>query len=177
MLRSAAMSDLTSLVTDTFSSAKLAHHFRAVFIAAVFVFDPLPSDGMGVAESPVGTSRSWMSSNGASSFCFSQERVISSSSYTESLPGEQKQTAAAFWRRAHTFFTAYGITVKQVLTDIQSGCAALRLARRPAGEDRCRPAPARHRCLTEWSARDSWPVDRVGGWGLCRRSTALLGTR
>jgi transposase InsO family protein len=38
------------------------------------------------------------------------------------------------------------------LTDIQSGCAALRLARRPAGEDRCRPAPARHRCLTEWSA-------------------------
>jgi len=39
------------------------------------------------------------------------------------------------------------------LTDIQSGCAALRLARRPVGEDRCRPAPARHRCLTEWSAR------------------------
>jgi transposase InsO family protein len=38
------------------------------------------------------------------------------------------------------------------LTDIQSGCAALRLARRPVGEDRCRPAPARHRCLTEWSA-------------------------
>jgi hypothetical protein len=58
--------------------------------------------------------------------------------YTESLPDEQKQTAAAFWHRAHTFFTAYGITVKQVLTDIQSGCAALRLTRRPVGEDRCR---------------------------------------
>lgn len=37
--------------------------------------------------------------------------------YTESLPDEQKQTAAAFWARAHTFFTANGITVKQVLTD------------------------------------------------------------
>lgn len=36
--------------------------------------------------------------------------------YTQSLPDEQKQTAAAFWRRAHTFFTAYGITVKQPRT-------------------------------------------------------------
>jgi hypothetical protein len=42
---------------------------------------------------------------------------------------------------------------EEVLTDIQSGCAALCLARRPVGEDRCRPAPARHRCLTEWSAQ------------------------
>jgi transposase InsO family protein len=41
---------------------------------------------------------------------------------------------------------------EQVLTDIQSGCAALSLPCRPAGKDRCRPAPARHRCLTEWSA-------------------------
>jgi hypothetical protein len=39
------------------------------------------------------------------------------------------------------------------VTDIQSGCAALSLFCRPAGEDRRRPAPARHRCLTEWSAR------------------------
>src|SRR4051794_22258534 len=38
------------------------------------------------------------------------------------------------------------------LTDIQSGCAALRLFRRPAEKDQCRPAPARHRYLTEWSA-------------------------
>jgi transposase InsO family protein len=46
---------------------------------------------------------------------------------------------------------AHGIPAS-TLTDIQSGCAALRLACRPVGEDRCRPAPARHRCLTEWSA-------------------------
>ena len=39
------------------------------------------------------------------------------------------------------------------LTDIQSGCAALGLPRRPASQDRCRPAPARRRCLTDRSAR------------------------
>jgi hypothetical protein len=39
------------------------------------------------------------------------------------------------------------------LTDIQPGCAALGLPRRPASQDRCRPAPARRRCLTDRSAR------------------------
>ena len=39
------------------------------------------------------------------------------------------------------------------LTDIQSGCAAIRADPSAGGEDRCRPAPARHRCLTEWSAQ------------------------
>ncbi|HET9562990.1 MAG TPA: hypothetical protein VFP27_00385, partial [Mycobacterium sp.] len=39
------------------------------------------------------------------------------------------------------------------LTDIQCGCAVLSLFCRPAEEDRRRPAPARHRCLTEWSAQ------------------------
>jgi hypothetical protein len=47
---------------------------------------------------------------------------------------------------------AYGVP-QQILTDIQSGCAALSLFCRPAGEDRRRPAPARRRCLTEWSAQ------------------------
>ena len=42
---------------------------------------------------------------------------------------------------------------EQLLTDIQSGCAALGLPRRPASQDRCRPAPARRRCLTDRSAR------------------------
>ncbi|HEX3198121.1 MAG TPA: hypothetical protein VHR39_11275, partial [Propionibacteriaceae bacterium] len=42
--------------------------------------------------------------------------------------------------------------VERVQTDIQSGCAALSLPCRPAGKDRCRPAPVRHRCLTDWSA-------------------------
>jgi transposase len=42
---------------------------------------------------------------------------------------------------------------EEVLTDIQSGCAALSPFGWPAGKDRCRPAPACHRCLTEWSAQ------------------------
>jgi transposase InsO family protein len=37
--------------------------------------------------------------------------------YTEILPDETKQTAAAFWTRAQAFFQAAGITVKRVLTD------------------------------------------------------------
>jgi hypothetical protein len=47
-----------------------------------------------------------------------------------------------------TAFTRWG-TAASVLTDIQSGCAVLSLSRRPAGKDRCRPAPARRRCLTD----------------------------
>lgn len=37
--------------------------------------------------------------------------------YTEILPDETKETAAAFWARAHAFFTAAGISVARVLTD------------------------------------------------------------
>jgi transposase InsO family protein len=37
--------------------------------------------------------------------------------YSEILPDEQKHTAAAFWTRAHAYFTACGITVVRVLTD------------------------------------------------------------
>jgi len=51
-----------------------------------------------------------------------------------------------------TAFTRWG-TPASVLTDIQSGCAALSLSCRPAGKDRCRPAPARHRYLTDWCAQ------------------------
>jgi len=36
--------------------------------------------------------------------------------YTEILPDEHKQTADAFWRRAHAHFTSLGITVRRVLT-------------------------------------------------------------
>jgi transposase InsO family protein len=39
------------------------------------------------------------------------------------------------------------------LTDIQSGWAVLSLSCRPARKDRCRPAPARRRYLTDWSAQ------------------------
>jgi Integrase core domain len=41
--------------------------------------------------------------------------------YTEILTDERKDTAAAFWRRASSYFTACGITVQRVLTDIQDG--------------------------------------------------------
>ncbi|MFI0213388.1 IS481 family transposase, partial [Streptomyces lydicus] len=37
--------------------------------------------------------------------------------YSEVLTDERKETAAAFWQRAHTFFTRHGITVERVLTD------------------------------------------------------------
>ena len=40
-----------------------------------------------------------------------------------------------------------------VLTDIQSGWRGIRADPSAGGEDRCRPAPARHRYLTEWSAQ------------------------
>lgn len=37
--------------------------------------------------------------------------------YTEILPDETKETAAAFWTRAHAWFASHGITVERVLTD------------------------------------------------------------
>src|SRR5215207_1359357 len=46
---------------------------------------------------------------------------------------------------------AYGLP-EQILTDIQSGWRGIRAKWSAGGEDRCRPAPARHRYLTDWSA-------------------------
>ncbi|MFI5857338.1 IS481 family transposase [Streptomyces parvulus] len=37
--------------------------------------------------------------------------------YSEILEDEKKETATAFWQRAHTYFTSAGITVERVLTD------------------------------------------------------------
>jgi transposase InsO family protein len=37
--------------------------------------------------------------------------------YSEILADERKETAAAFWHRAHAYFTAAGITVQRVMTD------------------------------------------------------------
>jgi hypothetical protein len=37
--------------------------------------------------------------------------------YTEVLADEKGRTAAAFWRRAHAWFRAWGLTVERVLTD------------------------------------------------------------
>jgi transposase InsO family protein len=48
--------------------------------------------------------------------------------YTEILPDETKETAAAFWTRAQAFFAARGITVARVLTD-NGSCYRSRLWR------------------------------------------------
>jgi transposase len=48
--------------------------------------------------------------------------------YTEILPDETKQTAVAFWTRAHAFFATCGITVRRVLTD-NGSCYRSRLWR------------------------------------------------
>ncbi|MDJ1136834.1 IS481 family transposase [Streptomyces iconiensis] len=37
--------------------------------------------------------------------------------YSEILTDEKKETALAFWKRAHAYFTSCGITVQRVLTD------------------------------------------------------------
>lgn len=37
--------------------------------------------------------------------------------YSEILTDEEKETAVAFWQRAHAFFTQVGITIERVLTD------------------------------------------------------------
>jgi transposase len=49
-------------------------------------------------------------------------------------------------------FAQWGIPAG-VLTDIQSGWRGIRAKSSAGGEDRCRPAPARHRYLTDWSAQ------------------------
>ena len=49
-------------------------------------------------------------------------------------------------------FTRWGMPAS-VLSDIQYGWRGIRAILSAGGEDRCRPAPARHRCLTEWSAQ------------------------
>ncbi|ONF68988.1 IS481 family transposase, partial [Amycolatopsis keratiniphila] len=48
--------------------------------------------------------------------------------YSEILDDEKKETAAAFWHRAQTFFTRNGITIERVLTD-NGSCYKSRLWR------------------------------------------------
>jgi transposase InsO family protein len=48
--------------------------------------------------------------------------------YSEILTDEKKETATAFWNRAHAFFTQHGITVERVLTD-NGACYRSRLWR------------------------------------------------
>jgi transposase InsO family protein len=48
--------------------------------------------------------------------------------YTEILTDETRETATAFWHRAHAWFTAHGITVRRVITD-NGSCYRSRLWR------------------------------------------------
>jgi transposase len=48
--------------------------------------------------------------------------------YSEILPDERKETAAAFWDRAHAYFASEGIAVERVLTD-NGSCYRSRLWR------------------------------------------------
>ncbi|TWG28579.1 transposase IS481 family protein [Micromonospora palomenae] len=48
--------------------------------------------------------------------------------YTEILTDETRETATAFWQRAHAWFTANGITVRRVITD-NGSCYRSRLWR------------------------------------------------
>jgi Integrase core domain/leucine-zipper of insertion element IS481 len=62
--------------------------------------------------------------------------------YSEILDDECKETAAAFWDRAHAFFAEHGVTVRRVLTD-NGSCYRSKLSRQrsaPALLTR-RPAP------------------------------------
>ena len=54
--------------------------------------------------------------------------------YSEILGDERKETAAAFWGRAHAFFNGYGITVQRVLTD-NGSCYRSKVFADALGED------------------------------------------
>ena len=53
--------------------------------------------------------------------------------YSEILTDERQETAAAFWARAHAYFTGCGITVARVLTD-NGSCYRSRVFRAALGE-------------------------------------------
>jgi transposase len=72
--------------------------------------------------------------------------------YAISVTAHRRVTGPIVLAEFRKAIAIHGIPAS-TLTDIQSECAALGLSCRPAGKDRCRPAPARHRCLTDWSAQ------------------------
>ena len=72
--------------------------------------------------------------------------------YVEICADEKTVTAIEVLKRAVAWFAERGVVVERVLSDIQSWWRGIRADLSAGGEDRCRPAPARHRCLTDWSA-------------------------
>lgn len=94
--------------------------------------------------------------------------------YTEILPDETQHTAVAFWRRAHAYFTACGITIHRVITD-NGSCYRSRLWRdtlTSMGITPKRTRPYRpqtngkverfHRTLTqEWAYARPYPTEHA----------------
>jgi transposase InsO family protein len=90
--------------------------------------------------------------------------------YSELLTDERKETAAAFWNRAHTYFASCGITVLRVLTD-NGACYRSRdfsAALGPVTHKRTRPYRPQtngkverfHRTLAdEWAYAHAWDSD------------------
>jgi transposase InsO family protein len=74
--------------------------------------------------------------------------------YTEILPDETKETAAAFWVRAQAFFTDAGITVTRVLTD-NGSCYRSRLWR-----DTLRDAQIVHKRTRPYRPQTNGKVER-----------------
>jgi len=74
--------------------------------------------------------------------------------YSEILPDETKETAVAFWARAHAFFTAAGITIARVLTD-NGSCYRSRLWR-----DTLREAGIAHKSTRPYRPQTNGKVER-----------------
>jgi transposase InsO family protein len=93
--------------------------------------------------------------------------------YSEQLPDERKETAAAFWTRARTFFATAGITVTAVMTD-NGACYRSHAFAAALGEDiahrRTRPFRPQtngkverfNRTLAaEWAYAETYPSDKA----------------
>jgi transposase len=73
--------------------------------------------------------------------------------YSEVHDDETTATAIGFWARAREFYAAHGITIREVMTDIQTQwCLSEPASVRPAGAGSEGPVPAGRGFLTEWSA-------------------------
>jgi transposase InsO family protein len=90
--------------------------------------------------------------------------------YSEILSDERKETAAAFWLRANTWFTQCGITVRKVLTDNGACYRSLDFRAALGGITHCRTRPYRpqtngkaerfHRTLAdEWAYAQLYTSD------------------
>jgi transposase-like protein len=88
--------------------------------------------------------------------------------YSEICADERKETATAFWARAHAWFLSCGITIERVLSDIQDGWVQ---GSRALSGRRCEASQVTGACpwslLTDRSTqlRDFLPVDHGTGRG------------